>query len=158
GGQGLVIFAPPPEMDNWGGSAMKITREVLEGSLNCKTKGHLKLIGESGSRSDYEAMTTAAALASREVVLAKLVARFGEGEACLGLPVTAETRKQGLPFLVDAVLEDRTLSIRFDALKKADGASKLGSHHYLPVLHVHGDKVGRRQKLLLAVLGLSLAG
>ena len=59
--------------------------------------------------------------------------------------------------LVDAILEDDGMSIRFDALKRADGASKLGEHHYLPVLHNHGDKVGRRQKLLLAVLGLVLA-
>ncbi len=49
------------------------------------------------------------------------------------------------------------MSLRFDALKRADGASKLGDHHYLPVLHNHGDKVGRQQKLLLAVLGLVLA-
>ena len=46
------------------------------------------------------------------------------------------------------------MSLRFDALKRADGASKLGDHHYVPVLHNHGDKVGRQQKLLLAVLGL----
>ena len=36
---------------------MKITNEILEGYLNCKTKGHLKLAGESGTKSDYEAMT-----------------------------------------------------------------------------------------------------
>ena len=30
---------------------MKITKEVLEGYLNCKLKGHLKLAGESGSKS-----------------------------------------------------------------------------------------------------------
>ncbi len=40
--------------------AMKITREVLEAYLNCKTKGHLKLAGETGTESDYEAMTKAA--------------------------------------------------------------------------------------------------
>ena len=39
---------------------MKITNEILEGYLNCKTKGHLKLAGEGGTKSDYEAMTTAA--------------------------------------------------------------------------------------------------
>src|SRR5580693_8328084 len=48
------------------------------------------------------------------------------------------------------------MSLRFDALKRADGASKLGDHHYVPVLHNHGNKVGRRQKLLLAALGLML--
>ena len=33
-----------------------ITREVIEGYLNCKNKGHLKLKGEQGTKSDYEAM------------------------------------------------------------------------------------------------------
>ena len=95
--------------------------------------------------------------ASREAALARLVARFGEGDACRGIAVTAATLKQGAPLLADATLEDDGLSLRFDALKRADGASKLGDHHYLPVLHNHGDKVGRQQKLLLAVFGLVLA-
>jgi len=135
---------------------MKITNKVLEGYLNCKTKGRLKLAGESGTKSDYEAMTTEARQASREAALDKLVARLGEGGACRGIPATADTLRRGPPLLVDAVIEDEAASLRLDALKKTEGASKLGGHHYLPVLHVHGDKVGRQQKLLLAVLGLVL--
>src|SRR3954452_15434118 len=137
--------------------AAKIRRDVLEGYLNCKYKGHLKLAGESGTRSDYEAMTAAARQASRGGDLAKCVARFGEGDACRGAAATASVLKRGAPLLVDIDLEDEGLSLRFDALKRVDGASRLGDHHYLPVLHQHGDKVGRRQKVLLAVLGLALA-
>jgi predicted RecB family nuclease len=125
--------------------------------LNCKTKGRLRLAGESGTKSDYEAMTTAASQTSRETALAKLVVRFGDGDACRGMRVTSAMLKQGAPLLVDAELEDDVMSIRFDALKQADGASMLGDHHYLPVLHNPGDKVGRPRKLLLAVLGLGLA-
>jgi predicted RecB family nuclease len=135
----------------------KITREVLEGYLSCKYKGHLKLAGQAGTPSDYEAMMSAAKAGSREAALAKLVARFGQGDACRGGPVTAATLKQGPPLLADIDLEGEGLSLRLDALKRADGRSKLGEHHYLPVLHVHGDKVGRQEKLLLAVLGLALA-
>ena len=40
--------------------ATKITRDIIESYLNCKTKGHLKLAGETGTKSDYEAMTEAA--------------------------------------------------------------------------------------------------
>jgi predicted RecB family nuclease len=137
---------------------MKITNEVLEAYLNCKTKGRLKLAGESGIKSDYEAMIEAAKAASREAALSRLVARFGEGDDRRGVTVTAETLKQGAPLLVDAALEDNGTSIRFFALKRAEGGSKLGGHHYLPVLHVHGDKVGRQQKFLLALHGLALAG
>ena len=135
----------------------KITRDILESYLNCKTKGCLKLSGESGTKSDYEAMTVAASQASRETALAKLVLRFGDGGACRGIRVTSAILKQGTPLLVDVELEDDVMSIRFDALKRADGASTLGDHHYLPVLHNPGDKVGQPRKLLLAVLGLGLA-
>jgi hypothetical protein len=65
---------------------VKITREVLEGYLSCRYKGHLKLAGQAGTLSDYEAMTSAAKAESREVALAKLVARFGQGDTCRGGP------------------------------------------------------------------------
>ena len=68
---------------------MKITNEVLEGYLNCKTKGHLKLTGQSGTPSDYEAMTATARATSREAAIAKLVAFIGEGDACRGVAITA---------------------------------------------------------------------
>jgi len=32
--------------------ATKIARDVLEGYLHCKTKAHLKLAGQQGSKSD----------------------------------------------------------------------------------------------------------
>lgn len=39
---------------------MKITNEVLDSYLDCKTKGHLKLAGEHGKPVDSEEMTKAA--------------------------------------------------------------------------------------------------
>ena len=36
--------------------ATKITRQILEAYLNCKTKAHLKLAGQQGNVSDYEAL------------------------------------------------------------------------------------------------------
>jgi predicted RecB family nuclease len=134
----------------------KITGEIIESYLNCKYKGHLKLTGERGTQSDYEAMTTAVRASSREQALARLVACFGDGDGCRGLTITVAVLKQGARLLADAQLEDDALSFRLDALKRADGVSKLGEHHYVPVLHSHGDKVGRRPKLLLAVAGLIL--
>ena len=102
---------------------MKITSEVLEAYLNCKTKGRLKLTGESGVKSDYEMMTDEAKAASREAALANLVARFPD--AVRGVPVTVEKLKEGKTLLADVTLEDEILSLHFDALKRVDGASKL---------------------------------
>src|SRR5713226_1147032 len=100
---------------------MKITNEVLEGYLNCKTKSHLKLAGEHGTPIDAEEMTTAASQASREAALAKLLLRFSQGDTSRRLVVAAETLKQGAPLLADAILENDAMSIRFDALKRMDG-------------------------------------
>ena len=55
-------------------------------------------------------------------------------------------------FLLDVTLEDGTLSVRFDGLKKVPGSSKLGEVLYAPVIFHEGRKVGREQKLLLEVL------
>src|SRR6476646_6069705 len=106
--------------------ATKITRDTIESYLNCKYKGHLKLTGASGAPSDYEAMTTATKASSREQALTRLAARFGERAAGRGVAVTSALLRQGAPFLLDASLEDGDLSLRFDALKRMDGASKLG--------------------------------
>jgi predicted RecB family nuclease len=137
--------------------ATKITRDIIESYLNCKYKGHFKLAGEGGTPSDYETMTTAARQASRIAAVAKLVARFGGCDACPEMAVTAVTLRQGKTLLANAELADEDLSLRFDALKRADGSSKLGDHHYLPVLHHDADTVRRQQKVLLALHGLALA-
>jgi hypothetical protein len=137
--------------------ATKITRNIIESYLNCKYKGYLKLGGENGTSSDYEVMTTAARKTSRETALARLVASFDEGDVRRGTTVTAAILKQMAPLLVDVDLEDNALLLRYDALKRVDGVSKLGDHHYIPILHNHENSLGRRQKLLLAIFGLALA-
>jgi predicted RecB family nuclease len=136
---------------------MKITKEILEAHLNCKFKGYLKLAGEVGTRSDYEVMTTAARAASREQAITKLVARTGEGGASRGTAVTVAALKSGPPLLADATLEDESLWLCFNALKRVPGPSRLGDHHFLPVLHDYGKNVGRHRKVLLALFGLALA-
>lgn len=134
---------------------MRITNEVLEAYLYCKTKAHLKVAGENGVISEYEAMTKEAMRRSREDAVTKLAIRYGEGGTRCGVSVTAETLKKGAPLLARATLDRDFLSLDFDALKRIDGLSKVGEHHYLPVLY--SDKISWQQKQLLAMLGLALA-
>jgi predicted RecB family nuclease len=133
--------------------ATKITRDIIESYLNCKYKGHLKLSGESGKISDYEALTTAARSLSRKQAVGRLIAGFSAEDACRGTTLTGATLKQGKPLLVDVRLEDDAVSLCFDALKRTVGASELGRHHYVPILHNHSHKGSKRPKLLLAILG-----
>ena len=73
------------------------------------------------------------------------------------VPLDVSTLKSGPAFVLDALLEDDTLSIRFDGLQRAVGPSKLGDYHYVPVLFHGGGSARKEQRLLLDVCGLLLS-
>ena len=135
----------------------KITREVLEGYLHCKTKAHLKLAGQQGSMSDYEALLVARRQEVRQQAIAEILAKHPEAEVARGIPLTVAALQSGPPFVLDATLEDDLLSLGFDGFKRVDGASKVGDFHYIPMLFHEGQKVGKEQRLLLELYGLLLS-
>ena len=53
----------------------KVTRDVLEGYLHCKTKAHLKLTGQQGSTSDYEKLLVASREEVRQTAIGKILER-----------------------------------------------------------------------------------
>jgi predicted RecB family nuclease len=135
----------------------KITREVLESYLHCKTKAHLKLAGQQGIVSDYEALLLAKRQEVRRQAIAKLLAKHPEAEVARGIPLTVAALQSGPPFVLDATLEDDLLCLGFDGLKRVDGASKLGEFYYVPMLFHEGQKVGNEQRLLLELYALLLS-
>src|SRR5262245_58675750 len=108
----------------------KITRDVLEGYLYCKFKGHLKQAGQQGTRSDYEALLLQQREEVRRRAVEKILDRHKEGQVARGIPLTASALKQGPLYVLDATLEDDLVAVRFDGLKRVEGASKLGDYHY----------------------------
>jgi predicted RecB family nuclease len=133
--------------------AAKITREVLEGYLHCRTKGHLELTGQQGTRSDYEALLLERRDEARLAAIDRIVARH---EVVRNLPLTAAALKAGPPLVLDATLEDELGCLHFDGLKRVDGPSRLGDFHYVPMLFHEGLKVRKEQRLLLEVYALLL--
>src|SRR5215472_5481106 len=105
--------------------ATKITREILEAYLHCKTKAHLKLAGQQGSVSEYEALLTANRQEVRQQAIGKILARHPEEQVARDISLTVTTLRTGPSFVLDATLEDDLISLRFDGLKKVDGSSKL---------------------------------
>jgi predicted RecB family nuclease len=137
--------------------ATKITREVLESHLYCKTKAHLKLAGHQGRVSDYEALGIARKADVKQQAIAKILTEHPETEVERDIPLTAATLRAGRSFILDATLDDDLLSLRFDGLMRVDGSSKLGDFHYVPMLFHEGRKVGKEQRLLLELYGLLLS-
>jgi predicted RecB family nuclease len=135
----------------------KITREVLESHLSCKYKSHLKLDDHQGSITDYEEMLLAERREVRQKVLGKILTPHSELVVAREIVLTAATLRAGPSLVLDAILEDDVLALAFDGLKRIDEPSSLGDFHYIPLLFYEGGKVGKRQKLLLEILGLLLS-
>lgn len=128
---------------------MRITRDALESYLNCKTKARLKLAGHQGSKSEYEGLLDASRQEVRRQAISKILARHPEAEMARNIPLTAAALRAGPAFVLDATLEDDLLSLDFDGLKRADGPSRLGDFHYVPMLFHEGREVAKEQRLLL---------
>ena len=137
--------------------AMKITRQIPEDYLNCKTKAHLKLAGQQGNVSDYEALLISTRQEVRQQAIGKILARNPEGEVARDIILTTAALREGPSFVLNATLEDDLLSLSFDGLKRVDGPSKLGDFHYVPMLFHEARKVGKEQRLLLELYGLLLS-
>jgi hypothetical protein len=135
---------------------MKITRETLEGYLECKYKGRLRLAGEPGEGSDYQRMIAKKEAEARTQALANLLSCHPGGQSCQGATLTATDLGRGPPLFLDAMIEDDQTSLRFDGLVRVEGASRLGDFHFVPVLCQEGLTIRRQARQLLAALGLVL--
>src|SRR5208283_5262907 len=96
----------------------KINREILEAYLYCKKKAHLKLAGQQGVVSDYEALLVENRQEVRHQAIGKILARNPEGEVVRDISLTAATLRAGASFVLNASLEDDLLSLSFDGLKR----------------------------------------
>jgi len=137
--------------------ATKITRDMIESFLRCKYKGHLKLAGQQGTRSDYELLQAELRDAVRQQATNKILARHPPQEAEQNLALTPAALKRGAAFLLNATLEDELVSLAFDGLQRVSGPSKLGDFYYIPVLFTEGQKIHKQPRVLLDVYGLLLS-
>jgi predicted RecB family nuclease len=131
----------------------KITRKIIESHLKCQTKAHLKLAGQQGGQADYEALLTSNRQSVRQTAIGKILARHPNDEVARNISLTTASLEAGPSFVLDTTLENDLLSLNFDGIMRVDGASKLGSFHYVPVLYDEKEKLHQEQRLLLAVLG-----
>jgi predicted RecB family nuclease len=137
--------------------AAKLTKEILEAYLNCKYKAQLTLAGQQGSKSDYEQLLAGFRREVRQQAIGKILARHSVDEVEMGIPMTFANLNAGPWYVLDAILEDDLISLRFDGLKRIEVPSKLGHYGYAPVLFHEGRKFGKEQRVLLELYGLILA-
>jgi predicted RecB family nuclease len=134
-----------------------ISTDVLECYLNCQFKAHLKLRGENGVKSDYETMLLAARTELKRMAIEKLLASQPAARIPTEIPVALAALMEGHPLILSATLADNIFSLKYDGLKRVDGASKLGHFHYVPILFHEGHTVRTEQHRVLEVYGLLLS-
>jgi hypothetical protein len=105
----------------------KITREFLEAYLHCKTKAHLKLAGQQGNKSDYEALLAANRQEVRQQAIGKILAKHPEEHVVRDITRTDDELRAGPPYVLDAILENDLVNLRFDGLKKVKGRRSWGT-------------------------------
>jgi predicted RecB family nuclease len=131
----------------------KITTDCVESYLKCRTKAHLKALGEHGINSEYELLLAETKSQIKRIIIDWVISRNEEGAVLRDISVTAASLVGGTAFVLGATIEDNTFSLAFDGLKRVPGESRLGEFHYVPVLFHEGDKIRLEARLLLAFLG-----
>jgi predicted RecB family nuclease len=138
-------------------STKKITADVLDAFLYCKTKAHFREAGERGVRTEYEGLLLSRRDETKHAAIQKILASHGEEDVARSVPATVDTLKAGPAIVLDALYENELFCLKVDGLKKVPGASRLGSFHYVPVLFHGGEKLSREQRLTLELHALLLA-
>jgi predicted RecB family nuclease len=136
--------------------ATKITREVLEGYLNCRLKGNLTFRGENDTGSEYQQLLDHSKQELRWAAEDLIKARCPGAHDAEGTAVGRQLLMRGPALILNAVIENDLLSIRVDALKGVSGPSDLGDFHYIPILFGEGGKARQSQKRALEICGLVL--
>jgi len=143
-----------------GGETMlrKITRKVLEGYLDCKYKAYLKLAGEQGTISEYEQLIEEITILIHQTATDKLNACHRKTETKGINRLDRASLKQGLPLIPGPVFQNAKISFCFDALQRVPGSSAVGEFHYIPVLFDETERPSQKQRSILEIQALILAG
>jgi predicted RecB family nuclease len=135
----------------------KITKDVLQASLHCKYKAHLKIAGQQGTKSDYELLLAESRDEVRRQALNQILALHPAEHIERDVVLTRAALKRGAAYLINAAVEEESVSLAFDGLKRVPGSSILGDFHYVPVLFCAGRQVRKEIRGLLDIYGLVLA-
>src|SRR3954452_16601571 len=96
----------------------KITREILESYLRCKTEATFKLRGESGTKSEYEIWSASQTTRQRFAATINLLERHGGRTVEKNVLLTESIMNTSPDIILEGCFEDELLSIFIDALVK----------------------------------------
>ena len=134
-----------------------ITRDLIECSLRCKYKSHLKFLGQKGTTSDYEQLLLERRNRVKHVAIQKILASNKHDQVVQNGSLSVESLQQGRLFVLNADLVNETTSLHFDGVMRSIGPSNLGNFHDVPIVFHEQEKINKREKSLLQVFAYFLS-
>lgn len=124
-----------------------LSERIVSSYLLCKTKASLELGGETGVKSEYEALAEEA----RAAVRSKFLNQFANESTLDGVVINRKALKVGVPAITNGLIEGDNSSYHFDMLVRRRGDSALGDFHYVPAIVYGGysNPINARQILSL---------
>jgi predicted RecB family nuclease len=135
----------------------KITQDILESYVFCKSKAYLQRTGEHGKPSDYAMFLTQSRDEVRRKAIAKMLAEPHKGQVVQGRLLTTAVLRDGPLFVLEARVEEGPFCLALDGLKQVPGESTLGAFHYIPMLCYEGRQIRKEQRFMLALYGIFLS-
>lgn len=130
-----------------------LSEQIVASYLLCKTKASLELAGETGSKSEYEALLEEA----RNQVRVKFLNQHGQDSILNGVALNRKVLKAGAAAITNASFEDEGSSYHCDLLVRRQGASALGDFHYVPAIVYGGYSNPPNARQILSLTGSKLA-
>lgn len=144
----------PPQLDLDGDVS---ANEVWEANLHCRYKAYLRFLGQHGTKCDYERMCHQLEANVKRMASETLLAQKAMGAVPVNVTLSRSLLAKAKPLILDAHLPTELGLLRFDGLKKVEGASRIGDMHYIPLLFHGNSRARKEQKALLELCGLFLS-
>jgi predicted RecB family nuclease len=135
----------------------KITDDVIDALQHCRLKAYFHLRGERGTQSGYEKLLVEQQANLQPKAIEKIRRDYSESEVATDLNLSAVNLREGTALILGACLEDDHYAVHFDALRRIDGPSALGSFRYEPVLFCAAPRVRAPDRQQLATRAVLLA-
>lgn len=135
----------------------KITGDIIDALQHCRLKAHFLLCGEQGIQSGYEKLQIEQRVDLRHKTIEKIRHNYSKTELVTGLNLSVAELRKGAALVLGAHLENDRYAVQFDALRKIDGFSALGSFRYEPVLFSAAPRILALDRNKLATRAVLLA-
>jgi predicted RecB family nuclease len=139
---------------------MKITPAVFEAYLKCPTKCWLRATGEAASGNTYAEWVQAQNASYRETGTARLLAASPQDEVALSPDlesVKAATWRLASSLAVQAEMDSCALESELHAVERVPAGGRGKAAQFIPIRFVFTNKLGKDDKLLLALDAVALS-